>query len=313
MRRHLAATVAVTAALVGLFVAPTGCKGEAKRVDRAGSGSASATPTPAPAAIAKPFLWKADKDGATTWLFGTIHIGVDAAADLPPWVGQRLDAAPVFVMEADTSDVGALAQALQRHDGGSLRNDLGPAYWEKLEGAIGAKLAAGFDGMKPFAVMTLLIAKDLPMTPPMDGVLSDRAKAAGKPVRYLETALDQLALIDPWMSTADIKALLDNRELARTTTLEMLAAYRAGDERAMGAMFEDQRLWLAAGRKPETFPAYVDALLARRNRAWVPKLEELHAAGGAFVAVGAGHLVGPKNVLDLLAERGFTVTRVTGP
>ena len=52
-------------------------------------------------------------------------------------------------------------------------------------------------------------------------------------------------------------------------------------------------------------------ILGKRNRAWVPQIEQLHADGGAFVAVGAGHLVGPANVVDLLAERGFTVTRVT--
>lgn len=305
MRRTFVVTAALTVALLA-------CKGEPKRVDHAGSAAASGSAAPA-ATIARPFLWKAEKDGATTWLFGTIHLGIDADRDLPAWVGQRLDAAPTFVMEADTSDVGALAQALQRHDGGSLRNDLGPAYWAKLEEAIGPQLAAGFDGMKPFAVMTLLVAKDLPMTTPMDGVLAARAKAANKPVRYLETALDQLALIDPWMSAADIKALLDNREAARTSSLEMLAAYRGGDDAALGALFDDQTLWLAAGRKPETFPAYLDALLGKRNRAWVPQLEALHAAGGAFVAVGAGHLVGPGNVLALLADKGFTITRVTGP
>lgn len=315
MRRLLVATASLTVALLG-------CKGEPKRVDHAGSATASAGEDPwagkegagTPAGvIARPFLWKAEKDGGTTWLFGTVHLGVNAETQLPPWVMTRLDGARTFAMEADTSDQGALAQALVRSDGGSLRADLGPDYWKKLEDEIGAKLAAGFDGMKPFAVMTVLLTRDLPMTPPMDGVLAQRARDAGKPIHYFEQAVDQIAMIDPWMAPADVKAMLDNRELARKLSVDLIAAYRAGDDAALGAMFDDQTLWLAAGRKPETFPAYLDSILGKRNRAWVPQIEELHAGGGAFVAVGAGHLVGPGNVLDLLRARGFTITRVTGP
>jgi uncharacterized protein YbaP (TraB family) len=43
----------------------------------------------------------------------------------------------------------------------------------------------------------------------------------------------------------------------------------------------------------------------------VPELEQLHAAGGAFVAVGAMHLIGKRSVLDMLRQRGYQVTRLT--
>jgi uncharacterized protein YbaP (TraB family) len=301
-------------ALASLIVALLGCKGEAKRVDRAGS-SASGDNTEAPLVptIQKPFLWKAEKGGTTSWLFGTIHLGVNAETQLPPWVMDKIGGVGSFVMEVDTSDPGAVAAAFQRTDGGSLRADLGPAHWKKLEDAIGARLAAGFDGMKPFAAMTVLLAKDLPMTPAMDGVFSSRAKAAGKPIHHLETAVEQIAMIDPWMGTADLKAQLDHPDLARASAQKLLEAYKAGDGAALGAMFDDQTLWLAAGRKPETHPAYLDALLGKRNRAWAPQIARLHDEGGVFVAVGAGHLVGRDNLLDLLAADGFTLTRVGGP
>lgn len=305
MRRLLVSLITLSAALAG-------CKSDNKRVDHAGNAAVRDSAA-APSVIGKPFLFRAEKDGKTTWLFGTIHLGVNADTDLPPWVVEKIDGAPAFVMEADTSDPVALARALQRNDGGSLRTDLGPAYWKKLEDAVGARLAAGFDGLKPFAIMTLLIAKDLPMTPPMDGTLAGRARTAGKPIHYLETVADQISMIDPWMGAADVKAMLDHREEARVMALKMLDAYRTGDGPALGAMFNDQTLWLAAGRKAEVYPAYLDALLGKRNRAWVPQIEKLHGEGGAFVAVGAGHLVGPDNVLDLLVQRGFEIWRVGPP
>jgi uncharacterized protein YbaP (TraB family) len=307
--------VAVTA-----VVALQGCKSEKKPGSATGTGGAAATgddpwggpdtPKAPTKVIARPLLWKMEKDGKTSWLFGTIHLGVNADSQLPKVVFDRLGEAKAFVMEADTSDP-SLALAMRRSDGGSLRADLGPAHWKKLEDAIGARVAESLDGMKPFAAMTVVIARDLPMTLPMDRVLKDRADAAGAPVHYLERGVDQIAMIDPWMSPEDVKALLDNRDTAKSLATKMLDAYIAGDGAALGAMFDDQTLWLAAGRKPELFPAYLDAILGKRNRAWIPQLERLHEAGGAFIAVGAGHLVGPGNVNDLLAQRGYTITRVT--
>jgi uncharacterized protein YbaP (TraB family) len=47
-----------------------------------------------------------------------------------------------------------------------------------------------------------------------------------------------------------------------------------------------------------------------RNRDWIPKLEEILAAGGAFIAVGADHLTGGRGVIALLAGRGYQATRV---
>lgn len=309
MRRFLVATVVCLFALHGCKQE----KSEKKPAVASGDdpwGGADQNAAGPSKVIARPLLWKAEKDGKTSWLFGTIHLGVNAETQLPKAVFDHLGEAKTFVMEADTTDP-SLAMAMRRSDGGSLRNDLGPEYWKKLEDAITPRVAQSLDGMKPFGAMTVLIARDLPMTPPMDRVLFERAKAAGKPVHYLEQAIDQIAMIDPWMAPADVKALLDNRDIAKKLALQMLDAYRAGDDKALGAMFDDQTLWIAAGRRPETFPAYLDAILGKRNRAWVPQLEQLHSEGGAFIAVGAGHLVGPGNVIGLLGERGFTITRVT--
>jgi hypothetical protein len=309
-----------------LSVALLACKSEPERVESGGAGKPAATAdkvadpwgtagapkTPRPL-ITKPFLWRAEKDGQTTWLLGTMHLGVDAETQLPPWALDKLATMPAFVVEADVSDPFAITSALKRNDGGSLRTDLGPAHWKKLETAIGASLAKGFDGMRPFAVLSVLLSKDLPMTPPMDSVLLGRARTAGKKIHFLETVANQIAIIDPWMTAADIKAMLDHPEVASKSTRTLLTAYETGDAEALNKLFEDQTLWLAAGRKPETFPAYLDALLINRNRAWLPQIEKLHGEGGAFVAVGAGHLVGPGNLLDLMAARGFTIHRVGAP
>src|SRR5262244_3708330 len=94
---------------------------------------------PATGPLAHPLLWSAEKDGRTTYLFGTMHTGVDAATRLPPIVWAKLDAARAFAMETDLDDPTA-ADAM-RPTAGSLRDALGDAYWRKLETALGADAA----------------------------------------------------------------------------------------------------------------------------------------------------------------------------
>lgn len=313
MRRFLSVVLTASA----LVLALQGCKSEKKPGSSSGSAAGSdpwASPDPGPKApvkvITRPLLWKAEKDGTTSWLFGTFHVGVNADTQLPKVVFERLKESKAFAMEADTTEDG-LALAMQRTDGGSLRADLGPVYWKKIEDAIGAGVAKSLDNMKPFAIMTVIATRDLPMTVPMDRVLLEDAEEAGKSIHYLEKAVDQLAMIDPWTNAADVKALLDNRDTAKNIMMKLVDAYMAGDDATLNEMFDDKTMWLAAGRKPELFPAYIDSILGRRNRAWVPQIEKLHADGGAFIAVGAGHLVGPGNLVTLLTERGFVITRVT--
>jgi len=58
-------------------------------------------------------------------------------------------------------------------------------------------------------------------------------------------------------------------------------------------------------------PELVERLITARNRRWVPQIEELLRSGTpALVVVGLGHLVGTGSVVELLQERGYTVSRV---
>jgi uncharacterized protein len=55
-------------------------------------------------------------------------------------------------------------------------------------------------------------------------------------------------------------------------------------------------------------PDLRDRLLIDRNKRWVPKIEALaDGPDTAMVIVGAGHLVGPDSVVDLLQKDGRIV------
>ena len=58
-------------------------------------------------------------------------------------------------------------------------------------------------------------------------------------------------------------------------------------------------------------PELREALMDGRNRAWVERIAAAIAAGSKpFVAVGAAHMLGAQGLPALLAERGYTVTRI---
>jgi uncharacterized protein YbaP (TraB family) len=269
----------------------------------------SSEAAPATGPLAHPLLWAAEKDGRTTYLFGTMHTGVDAATRLPAIVWAKLDAARAFAMETDLDDPTA-ADAV-RPPPGSLRDALGDAYWRKLETALGADAARAVEHLPPMIPAASLSLRGLPSTPQMDRVLSARAAGEHKPMVFLEPASRQLALLARWIDVKALKMMLDELASGEQHARAVLAAYIAGDERTMLALGDEERAdALHHGYTPAEYDREMDDLLYGRNASWIAPIEQLHAAGGGFVAVGALHLVGPRSVLDLLAHRGYRVTRV---
>ena len=267
---------------------------------------------PAPAQsdgpLANPLLWSAEKDGRTTYFFGTMHAGIDAQARLPAGVWSRLDAARSFAMETDLDDA---AGGLPPPSTGSLREALGPVYWAKLEGALGAATAREVEYLRPMIAASMLSLRGLPQTPQMDRVLSARAVGEHKPIVFLEPASRQLALLAKWIDLRALQLMLDELPTGERRAREMLAAYVAGDERRILALNDGERTEaLRHGYTAAEYDREMSDLLYDRNASWIAPIERLHEGGGGFVAVGTLHLVGPRSVLDLLSQRGYRVTRV---
>jgi uncharacterized protein YbaP (TraB family) len=303
--RSLPARLVLTAlSLAALLLA--GCKSEPRAPATTGSGSAAAAPARPPVT---PYLFKADKDGKTTYLLGTMHLGVDPER-LPASVYAKLDAATTLVVETDLTDPAALKIGL-RSDGSTLDVELGPEYWAKFVAVVGETMAGAARHMSMMAAASLLEASMLPQTAPMDLILVGRAKNASKPIAYLESISSQVAVLGKWMDARAVKYMLDHLEHGKKAALEGLAAYEAGDDKLLDKMM-DSKDWVDSGRTEAELVQFKEDLLYGRNAAWIPRLEQLHAEagpGGVFVAVGAAHLLGPRSVIELLTQRGFTITR----
>tara|TARA_R110002096_G_scaffold436057_1_gene666542 strand:- start:178 stop:867 length:690 start_codon:yes stop_codon:yes gene_type:complete len=131
---------------------------------------------------------------------------------------------------------------------------------------------------------------------PMDLDLAQHAHRNGSRVLTLETLQFQMDLLSKLGNPEEIAAVLgdasDSSEIR-----EIADAYRTGDLEA-----------LVSATGPAE-PEMQEILLDARNRRWVQKLAPVLSRGGAFVAVGAGHMAGPEGLLALLDARGFSVQR----
>jgi uncharacterized protein YbaP (TraB family) len=135
----------------------------------------------------------------------------------------------------------------------------------------------------------------------------ERAKQEEKPIVALETMEGQLrAMAD---LPEDVQILLLQQTLLQLEdddfVQELFEAWAHGDAEGLAELlFED------LVEHPELEPAY-EALFFRRNRHMATRLDELLKEGKPlFVVVGAGHLVGPGSVVELLREAGYGVTQV---
>src|SRR5687767_10166615 len=147
--------------------------------DAAGTTSDPWTQKEAPKdPLKKIFFWAAEKDGKTTYLLGTMHMGVEPETRLPQIVWDKLDAAKTFAMEADVSDPKLAATMIR--SSGTLREEIGDDYFAKLEKIVGPGLAAQMDRMTTMGAAAMMALKDLPKTSPMDGVLLGRAMNQNK-------------------------------------------------------------------------------------------------------------------------------------
>ncbi len=265
---------------------------------------------PAKDPLPRPFLWKAERGGTTTYLFGTMHVGVDAESRLPQLVWASLEAAPSFAVEIDVTDpaivhIGARAS-------GTLREELGPEYWRKLELAITPQIAQALVHKSAMIPASMLATRGLPQTLPMDGSLLARAQSRGKKVVYLEPAARQAAILEKHLGARALRLMLDDLAKIERQSGQLLAAYVAGDEAKVTAIIDEQRRdALASGYTEAEHDESMEDLLYRRNASWIAPIEKMHDAGGAFIAVGAMHLIGPRSVLELLRKKGFTISRVS--
>jgi hypothetical protein len=99
-----------------------------------------------------------------------------------------------------------------------------------------------------------------------------------------------------------LQQTLKDLEVVNTMFADMVRAWERGDDAQLGSLFT---------MSFKDHPGIYNRFLTQRNKAWVSKIEDLMVYGeNVLVVVGAGHLVGPDNLLQLMRNRGYTLQQI---
>lgn len=255
-------------------------------------------PVVEPVAPGPAFLWQAHKGGDIVWLYGTIHdAGLDA---VPPVALAAFESSPRLVtelgdVEPDRDEL--LEQATIKRGKGIDQQLPADDWWDLRDALLGKVKDIDLSRAKPWYAMSLLTTHESPTAgPSMDVELAKRAADRKMPVEALETWQEQLAMLDAAVTLADLQEAIRARKTMRCDLARLIAAYRAGDIVTMQALL--------------VIPRTEQNLLAPRNRKWLPAIEKQFTQGGAFVAVGLGHLLGNHGLVGALQRAGYTVERI---
>ena len=269
-------------------------------------------------ALADPALWMTKSPTATVYLFGTAHVLPNGLHWRYPTLDKALAASNKLYVEEDDDDPLSM-QILVLKYGMDLQHPLSA----KLDDADRARLdeaaeAAGVVGgsatlnaMKPWlAALTITVAPIVKAGyDPRSGAdkqLEYQFKAAGKPVGAFETAEEQMrffANLPPVLQMDLLRNALDDYAKGPAQIKAIVEAWQAGDVAAIAkAVNGDMR---------EHYPKLYGVLLVNRNRNFAKQIADLlKRHGTVFVAIGAGHLVGPDRVQTQLAKLGIQAERV---
>lgn len=251
-------------------------------------------------------LWRVEREGKASHLFGTCHMGVGLDYALPDPHGAALDQARVVYTEADL-DLSNPARivSLLWSEGPGLSERLPDADWRAIATAVRATLPAPlFEHMEAWALagmIPLATGGDAASTmaaESMDVSVQKRATARNIPVKHVETLEEQAALLGGLEETFLAALVPSDPEKGRAVSEALTALCFAADTRGADVITEPGD------------PAS-EVMLGARNRAWVPKLLPELTEGGVFVAVGAGHMLGDDGLLALLRAEGFTLSQLT--
>jgi len=270
---------------------------------------------PALAAAEAAFVWEIEGGKAPMAVCGSIHVLPPDAHPLPPPFQSAYDRAEVVVFELlmdemfQPAALRAVQEAMVRPAGSP--DSLSPELRQRLDGVLTERglPPAAFQNFKSWAVVQQLALFELQKhgISPAYGVdlhYTNLAKRDGKARIGLETLQEQLAFLQAMDASGGERLLaesLDKLPRIKEDFDRLATAWRTGDREALASQMNE---FFQSG------PDLDETLLRSRNRAWIPKLEELLQSGRpSMVIVGAGHLCGPENVIELLEARGYRASR----
>jgi uncharacterized protein YbaP (TraB family) len=263
-------------------------------------------------------LWRIERDGRTSWLYGTLHVGRGDWVRPGPTIQKALNQSDTLALELDSRDEATARTMSQPADPEVLARVLSGERARRLERQAGEACVppAALSRLQPILQVTALaglVARADGLYPEfgVDETLAVSARNSNKPIVALESAAEQIKVLTGGSESEEaeqVDAALDELESGKLRgQLKEMADVWARSDAARLARYAE---WCDCVKTPAE-QRLMKRLLDDRNPNLADGIERLHSGGkGVFAAVGALHMIGPQGLPTLMAARGFTVTPV---
>jgi len=267
------------------------------------------------AALSKSCLWEVKTPSTSVFLLGSLHVLKSSAYPLAPEIERAYASSQKLVFETDLDammDPSIQAKMMELGvypEGQDLFQNISGTTRKNLETKL-QELGlppAYFSRFKPWFLAVTLTTLELQRLGfnPLYGIdlhFYTKAKADEKELAYLESVEYQLNLLGK-MNAEDQKSFLDQTlkdlDISAQLADDMMTAWQNGDT---------DDLYELLFKSFEDHPGIENRLLARRNMDWLPQIEKmLKMSEVTMVIVGAGHLIGPTGLVELLKQKGYEV------
>lgn len=264
----------------------------------------------------KPDLWKVEKNGNTSYLFGSIHLGSDDMYPLSKSVKDAYQSSDNLVVEIDMKpgDEEKLAPLVQQYGlnmSVPLENRLSPetlTIYKKvcIEKSLPCAQFAPFEAWLLSAQLSVSLMQQLGFSDALgiDKHFLEMAHKANKNVISLETADFQLKALSGFNQQQQELMLVQSLQATNEDVFELFKAWKSGDDATLVKMFSKDL------DKQGAMGIY-KTLFTDRNLAMAEKVKtEMESNKSLFVVVGAGHVVGETGLVNSLKKTGHKLTQI---
>jgi uncharacterized protein len=270
-------------------------------------------------ATADPAAWRiAGDQGGEITLLGSMHVLRAADYPLPASIDKLFARADVLIMELDLDATDPATQqttimrAAMLPRGTVLRDVVDPKVYElttKRTREMGMDLAL-LEQFEPWFLSIAILEQGTHKLGfegerGLEQYLLRKSHESHKRIIGLETLEFQIGIFDALPKEAQqamLEQTLNELDEAQTAMAKLAVAWREGQlETLSEGLLADF----------DAFPELYDPLVKKRNAAWTEQLEPYLKDGRRYlVVVGALHLVGRDNVIDMLKARGHKAVRL---
>lgn len=269
----------------------------------------TATATSAPLA-GKHFLWRVTDVPAPFYVLGSYHALRSSDYPLGQPIIDSISQCHRFLFEFDIKheEMGKkLKDAASYPKGVSLKDRVSPKTYAFIR-KIARTAPSTYDPYKPWAMAMFMYsnsnAHDISQANGVEEYVLHRARM-GAEVAGLETVDQHIHVLSDMSDTeAEVFLLqtLVHGDSDAKNFGQSVAAYKRGDTHGLAR--------LCAPEEREA-PYIVQRIVTRRNANWIPKIEaEMQSGKPTMIVVGARHLCGPYNVIDLLRAKGHKLEQL---